>query len=132
MPLDGLDHVALYVRDLARSERWYTEVLGLRRVHAQVWGRQPVMLVAGRSGVALFESRSDEPAPTSRAAGTMSHLAFHVPPDAFEACRLALAAHQVEVEFEHHQVTQSLYFRDPDGHRLEITTETGAGAGAPR
>ncbi|MBL9135514.1 MAG: VOC family protein [Verrucomicrobiales bacterium] len=129
LALDGLDHVALYVSDLARSERWYTETLGLRRVHAEVWGRQPVMLVAGRSGVALFQARS--PALTSppppAVPGTMSHLAFHVAPSAFASWRTALAARNLDVEFQDHQVTQSLYFRDPDGHQLEITTETSRG-----
>jgi catechol 2,3-dioxygenase-like lactoylglutathione lyase family enzyme len=127
--LDGLDHVALYVSDLARSEQWYTETLGLRRIHAEVWGQQPVMLVAGRSGVALFQARSLAPAtpPSTAVPGTMSHLAFHVAPSAFASWRAALAARKLDVEFQDHQVTQSLYFRDPDGHRLEITTETGVG-----
>ena len=32
MKLDGLDHVALSVRDVERSAKWYIEVLGLELV----------------------------------------------------------------------------------------------------
>ena len=50
MELEALDHVGLVVADVARSVRWYQQVLGLRRAHQQAWGDFPAVLEAGGSG----------------------------------------------------------------------------------
>jgi catechol 2,3-dioxygenase-like lactoylglutathione lyase family enzyme len=55
MELEALDHVGLTVTDVARSVRWYQEVLGLHRAHEEAWGDFPAVLEAnGSGGVALF------------------------------------------------------------------------------
>jgi catechol 2,3-dioxygenase-like lactoylglutathione lyase family enzyme len=46
MELEALDHVGLVVSDMARSIRWYSEVLGLRRAHEEAWGEFPAELDA--------------------------------------------------------------------------------------
>jgi len=38
MELEALDHVGLVVSDTARSIRWYSEVLGLRRAREEAYG----------------------------------------------------------------------------------------------
>jgi catechol 2,3-dioxygenase-like lactoylglutathione lyase family enzyme len=40
--LQGIDHVALTVRDVRRSVHWYMEVLGLERRFEEAWGNFPV------------------------------------------------------------------------------------------
>src|SRR5262249_4177438 len=115
----GLDHVALSVRDQGASARWYREVLGLERVHEEAWGNVPVMLVSKGTGVALFPARSGEDgAPAVR----ILHVAFRVDRASFLAARRELEARGLEVEFQDHVVAHSIYFRDPDGHQLELTT----------
>jgi catechol 2,3-dioxygenase-like lactoylglutathione lyase family enzyme len=116
--LQGLDHVALGVSDLERSERWYCEVLGLERVHEDVWN-VPVMLVRGGTGVALFRARGSE---TGKASLRILHLAFRVDRAGFESARAELAGRGIEAEFQDHEVSHSIYFHDPDGHQLELTT----------
>ncbi len=37
MQLEGIDHVALGVRDIEQSVKWYIEVLGFERLHDGVW-----------------------------------------------------------------------------------------------
>jgi catechol 2,3-dioxygenase-like lactoylglutathione lyase family enzyme len=115
----GLDHVALSVRDQAASERWYGEVLGLERVHQEAWGDVPVMLVSEGTGVALFRARAGE---DGKPAVRILHVAFRVDRAAFEAARSELEARGLEVTFQDHVVSHSIYFRDPDGHQLELTT----------
>ena len=46
MELEALDHIGLVVSDMARSIRWYAEVLGLRRGHEDAWGEFPAVLGA--------------------------------------------------------------------------------------
>ncbi len=119
--IQGLDHVALTVRDLDASEAWYREVLGLERVFEGEWDGEPRFLVAGDSGLALFRVRdgrdSAEPAPIRAL-----HVAFRVDRASFDAARAALAARELDVRFADHDVAHSIYFRDPDGHQLELTT----------
>jgi catechol 2,3-dioxygenase-like lactoylglutathione lyase family enzyme len=115
----GLDHVALSVRDQAISERWYREVLGLERVHEETWGDMPVMLAAEGTGLALFPARGGD---ASSPAVRILHIAFRVDRASFDAARQSLEAHGIRVEFQDHTVSHSIYFDDPDGHRLELTT----------
>lgn len=49
-----LDHVAIKVRDMERSAQWYEQVLGLKRYTFAAWGGIPLLLLAGKSGIALF------------------------------------------------------------------------------
>jgi catechol 2,3-dioxygenase-like lactoylglutathione lyase family enzyme len=114
----GLDHVALAVRDPARSEAWYREVLGLERVYESDWP-VPIMLVADGTGVALFRAREGT---DGRPAVRILHVAFRVDRANFEAALSALEDRGIEVDFQDHAVSHSLYFEDPDGHQLELTT----------
>lgn len=117
--LQGLDHVAVSVRDQAASTAWYEDVLGLERIYEEAWGDMPVMLAAHGTGVALFLARGDaDGAPAIR----ILHLAFRVDRANFDAAQAALTERGVRFEFQDHDVAHSIYFNDPDGHRLELTT----------
>jgi catechol 2,3-dioxygenase-like lactoylglutathione lyase family enzyme len=125
--IEGLDHVAIVVRDLKASTAWYERVLGLERKFADVWGDVPVMLAApgeGRSGVALFPISVEQlqPLPARRSALAVDHVAFRVDRENFERARGRLHELGIRFEFEDHTVSHSIYFDDPNGHRLEITT----------
>jgi catechol 2,3-dioxygenase-like lactoylglutathione lyase family enzyme len=122
--LDHLDHVALNVRDLEHSAQWYQEVLGLERRHAEIWP-VPVFLCAGVTGVALFPADNPDRA-TARAeqrnVGAVRHVAFRADRQQFQRAQSALRQRGIEFDFENHTIAQSIYFRDPDGHVIEITT----------
>ena len=123
MKVEGIDHVALVVRDVERSIRWYGDVLGLERRYADVWGDVPAFIGAGTTALALFPVRDGEAKPRpGRDTIAMLHLAFRVDAAGFERAKEELTRRGIAWEFQDHEVSHSIYFEDPDGHQLEITT----------
>jgi len=122
--LQQIDHVALAVTDLEKAIAWYQDVLGLERRYREAWGDCPAMLCAGSTCLALFPLRSAES--SVRTSGsvqpTMRHLAFRATyADLLEAEK-NLQERGITFEFQNHGIAHSIYFADPDGHQLEITT----------
>ena len=115
---EGLDHIAIAVSDMDRSERFYREVMGLERVHEE-WD-PPRVLTAGGSGMALFPAGTDDDAVVG--APGILHFAFRADRKAFDAAQDALAARGIEFRFSDHGPSHSIYFKDPDDHQLELTT----------
>ena len=140
--LAGLDHVALAVRDVRASARWYCDVLGLERYHEEEWGDHPAMVGVGGTMIALFPVQGPAPLPRpGKDVLAARHVAFRTDAAGFAEARLELSERGIAVEFQDHGLAHSIYFRDPDGHELEITTydvdgdraddaEPGAGAEA--
>lgn len=118
--LEGLDHVALVVRDVDASAEWYAATLGLEHIHADVWP-VPVVMAAHGTGVALFPARPDADQAPPGTLG-MAHCAFRAGRAAFDGYKESLTARGVAWEEQDHGIARSIYFTDPDGHRLEITT----------
>ena len=123
MQLEGIDHVALSVRDVERSAQWYVEVLGFEHRHEGMWNGVPTFIGKGTTAIALFPARTAN----SRTAAhedkiDMLHLAFRANRKNFLAAQEELKRRGIKLHFEDHEICHSIYFRDPDGHELEITT----------
>jgi catechol 2,3-dioxygenase-like lactoylglutathione lyase family enzyme len=121
MQLEGIDHVAMGVRDIERSVNWYSEVLGFERLHEGAWNGVPTFIGKGTTGIALFPA-SLEAKPSSHREIRMLHLAFRADRENFLAAQQELKKRGIKFEFQDHEISHSIYFRDPDGHALEITT----------
>jgi catechol-2,3-dioxygenase len=52
----------------------------------------------------------------------MLHLAFCANRKNFLAAQRELGERGIKFEFQDHGISHSIYFRDPDGQQLEITT----------
>jgi catechol-2,3-dioxygenase len=52
----------------------------------------------------------------------MLHLAFRANGENFLEAQQELKKRGIKFEFQDHQISHSIYFHDPDGHQLEITT----------
>jgi catechol 2,3-dioxygenase len=118
-----LDHLALTVADVGRSARWYAEVLGLERRHADVWGDVPTMMCAGSTCLALFPADVQTPhPPVGNDTIGLRHVAFRVDRATFEAAKSDLEARGIGFSIEDHTISHSIYLHDPDGYRVELTT----------
>jgi len=109
----GVDHVVLHVNDVQRSRKFYTEVLGMtayRENDAQVF------LHAGQQGVALFKKESSAPL---TAGNDLNHLALNAAAGTYETLKAELESHGVTVTGRPGE-DRCIYFRDPDGHRLQL------------
>ena len=118
----GLDHVAITVEDLSRSRRFYMDVLGLEPKFEE--GHEPAFMLSHGSGLALF---SRQAYPGSGAEGVpdirVMHIAFRVAREVFDRAREELPSLGIDARYEDHGSVHSIYFPDPDGHQIELTTD---------
>jgi catechol 2,3-dioxygenase-like lactoylglutathione lyase family enzyme len=121
MELEGIDHVAVGVRDIERSAKWYVEVLGFERLYEGTWNGVPTFVGKGDTGLALFPA-GQETEPPDRRDIRMLQLAFRANRENFLLAQHELEERGIKFEFQDHEISHSIYFRDPDGHALEITT----------
>jgi catechol 2,3-dioxygenase-like lactoylglutathione lyase family enzyme len=109
----GVNHATFAVRDLEESTRFYRDILGFRMVAR--WPRGAYFL-AGSLWLAIqLDDRTRQ-----GALPEYTHLAFDVAPEDFEACAQRIAASGAQVWQGNRSEGPSLYFLDPNGHKLEI------------
>ena len=121
--LSGIDHVAISVRDVRTSADWYQRVLGLKRVHQDAWGDFPAVVGIGSTAIALFPVGTHTVhRPQQRGTLTMRHIAFRADARNFSSAQSELAKQRISFTFQDHGISHSIYFSDPDGHEIEITT----------
>ena len=124
--LEGIDHVALAVPDVERSAAWYIDVLGFEPLYPGMWDGVPVFIGRGTTAIALFPPRPREDSASSPQGAPneadMLHLAMRADRKNFLAAQEELKKRGISFEFADHEISHSIYFRNPDGHRLEITT----------
>jgi catechol-2,3-dioxygenase len=121
LQLQFLDHVALKVKDVTASAQWYETVLGLKRYTFPEWGEVPIFLLAGKTGIALFPARSPQTVPLTNGV-CIHHFAFQLDGENLAAARRHLEALSIPYDLQNHHFFHSLYFYDPDGHQVELTT----------
>ena len=127
MPITRLNHAVLFVRDLERSVRFYTDVLGFRVIPMTPDGFDGAAFLQAPGSVndhdlGLFAVGSQAgPSAAGRSTVGLYHLAWEVDTLA-ELERLAGVL--VEAGALHgtsdHGTTKSLYGADPDGLEFEI------------
>lgn len=127
--IERIDHVVLRVRDLARSEAFYGQVLGCVAVRR----REHLGLVHLRAGASMIDLISLDGVLGARGGSgpgsegrNVDHLCLRVDPFDETALIAHLAAHDVqvlgpaEVNFGAEGDGASLYFKDPDGNTVEL------------
>lgn len=138
MTIERIHHVAYRCHDAKQTVEWYGRHLGMDFVLAIAEDRVPstlapdpymhVFLDAGGGNVLAFFELPNSP-PMGRDQGTpdwVQHIAFKVSSvEELEATKTRLEAAGIEVVgLTDHTIFKSIYFFDPNGHRLELAADT--------
>ncbi len=126
MPVTGINHVVLYVRDARAHARFYHEMLGFEDVITHPDGAFAFMRAPASQNhhdLAFFSIGAQAGASAAgRSTVGMYHVAWAVPTLAELAeVRERLAAKGCLVGSSDHGVNKSLYAHDPDGLEFEVT-----------
>ena len=137
--LHGVHHVAYRCKDAAETVAFYRDVLGMGFQLAIAEDNVPstgepdpymhVFLDAGGGNVLAFFEIPNSP-PMGRDTATpewVQHIAFKVADmDALMTAKARIEAHGLDVLGPtHHGIFKSIYFFDPNGHRLELAANIG-------
>ena len=115
LPIRGVYEIAIRVRDLVKSETFYREILGLE-VGIRDDQRGLVFLRAGGQAGMLVLQEDKETWP-------IQHFAFTVAPEDIETAARLLVERGVSIDgpiYHEWMPARSVYFSDPDGHKLEL------------
>ncbi|QNN52349.1 VOC family protein [Nocardioides mesophilus] len=121
----GLHHTALICADVERTVRFYQDVLEFPLTeifeNRDYPGSNHFFFDIGNGNLlAFFDLPGLDLAPYAEVLGGLHHLAISVEPDRWAQLRANLDAAGVEYLEES---GTSLYFRDPDGARLELIAD---------
>jgi len=127
--LDRVLETALYVDDLSRAAKFYEDVLALpvltadQRFRAYDVGGISVLLVFQRGATLQTVRMPGGTIPPHDGHGPL-HIALAIGAQELPAWEQRLADHGVAIEgrTDWRRGGHSIYFRDPDGHLLELAT----------
>jgi catechol 2,3-dioxygenase-like lactoylglutathione lyase family enzyme len=127
--LSGVIETALYVDDLDRARAFYADVLGLAQLTSD--SRFLAFDIGGRSVLLLFQRGATLETlhlpggtiPPHDGSGPI-HVAFSITAADLPVWEKLLGEHKVTIEgrTDWPRGGHSVYFRDPDGHLLELVT----------
>lgn len=120
---EGILESSLYVDDVSRSARFYQKIFGFR-VISDFGGRGCAMEAGTRQVLLLFAKNGSRLGQTPHHGDGELHVAFAIRSEELTAWEKWLAENGVAVEEIHKWELggQSIYFRDPDRHLVELAT----------
>lgn len=121
----GLHHTALLCSDVEQTVGFYQGVLEFPLTHMFENRDYPGSThfffdIGGGNGLAFFDLPGLDLGPYAEVLGGLHHLAISVEPERWAQLHKNLTAAGVE---HVHESGVSIYFRDPDGARLEILSD---------
>jgi catechol 2,3-dioxygenase-like lactoylglutathione lyase family enzyme len=132
--VNGLVETALFVENLPRARDFYLQVLGLEIIQQSDVG---CVFIVAKGQILLLVSQEKAMVPSKTPGGEVppclgrpgkslgaGHIAFSIAEADIDGWRTRLTRNGVEVlsEVAWERGPRSLYFRDPDGHLIELAT----------
>jgi catechol 2,3-dioxygenase len=123
MKVQSLGHVVVRVADRERAERFYGDLLGLpicARYDKDGY-KMAFFTLGNHHDFAVMEVSGSSPTPDDHSIG-LDHVAFNIGTtlDELREARDRLHGADVETVAIDHDVTRSLYLKDPDGNGIEL------------
>ena len=111
--ISGLNHITIAVKDLERSFQFYSKILGFSPLMKHSKG---AYFLAGDCWFCLDLDLTTrlEPLPE------YTHFAFSVSQENFEKMAIQIKKSESKIWKENISEGESIYFLDPDGHKLEV------------
>lgn len=121
----GVHHVALICADVERTTRFYQEVLGFPLTtmfeNRDLPGSTHFFFDIGSGNtIAFFDLPGVDPGDYAEVLGGLHHLAISIEVEHWKQAKARLDQHAVPYD---HVDETSLYFRGPDGERLELIAD---------
>lgn len=111
--ITGINHITLAVRDLEESFKFYQEVLGFKPLAK--W-KKGAYFLAGDLWFCLIQDENTRESPLKE----YTHIAFTVSEQDFEKISDCIRHSQAKIWQDNTSEGASLYFTDPNNHKLEI------------
>ena len=128
--IKAMDHIVLNVPDIDRSLEFYTNVLGLEPERLDLFRRGevrfPSVRISADTVIDLFPMKPGEALADGPGLQNLNHFTMVVDVSDFEGFQQHLADYNVKIEdgpgrrWGARGNGQSVYFRDPDGNRIEV------------
>ena len=124
MPIERVGHVVIKMRDLDAAKGFYRDILGMKITDEREGFGVFFRFQDYHHDIAVFKVDDNAEAPQKNQVG-LAHIALVA--DSFDTVKAMyhrLKEHDVEiVRTVDHGITQSVYFKDPEGNELELYCE---------
>jgi len=117
----GLTHLAISVRDVSRTKKFYHDIFGMETMYDQQGFVQ--MTTPGCHDILVFEEKKNSPIGNT---GGIAHFGFRLkePKDIDEMIkRIISAGGQIVDKGEFVKGSPYVFFKDPDGYEIEVWYE---------
>ena len=123
----GVEHLALICSDMPTTIEFSTEVAGMTLNKVIPNRDEPssthiFLDMGGGNFLAFFDFPKKGPDKTVRGVGSMHHLAMKATPEQYAKAIKTLRERGIEHDVHGSETAGAVYFRDPDGILLEVTT----------
>lgn len=121
LPITGLHHIARVTKRPVESIAFYRDVLGFKEIQRPPFNFRGAWLFNYGVQIHIIENAQSAPDPDRNIDSRGNHLAFHVTD--IEASKSQLRSAGIEfLEQVNAGGIHQIFFRDPDGHFIELAT----------